>query len=98
MVWVCRDYQVMYITLKQLRYLVAIADHLHFGKAAEACFISQPALSAQIQLLEEILGVFLVERNKQHVLITLLGGKIVERARRILGEVDDLAAGAALSN
>jgi LysR family hydrogen peroxide-inducible transcriptional activator len=82
----------MSITLKQLRYLVAIADNLHFGKAAEACFISQPALSTQIQLIEEILGVSLVERNKQHVLITPLGGKIVERARRILGEVDDLAA------
>jgi len=81
----------MNITLKQLRYLVAVADTLHFSKAAESCFISQPALSTQIQLLEENLGVSLVERNKQHVLITPLGSEIVERARRILGEVNELA-------
>lgn len=80
----------MSITLKQLRYLVAVADNLHFGKAAEACFISQPALSEQIKLLEDNLGQSLVERNKQCVLITPLGHEIVNRARCILGEIEDI--------
>jgi LysR family hydrogen peroxide-inducible transcriptional activator len=70
----------MNITFKQLRYLIAVADTLHFGKAAENCCISQPALSLQIQSLEENLGISLIERNKQRVLITPLGHEIIQRA------------------
>jgi LysR family hydrogen peroxide-inducible transcriptional activator len=80
----------MNITLKQLRYLIAVADTLHFGKAAENCCISQPALSLQIQSLEQNLGTSLIERNKQRVLITPLGNEIIQRARFILGDVNEL--------
>jgi len=79
------------VTLKQLRYLVAVADTLHFGKAADAANISQPSLSAQIQQLEEALGTQLVERTKRRVLLTPAGAEVTERARRILAEVRDLA-------
>lgn len=79
------------ITLRQLRYLVALADTLHFGRAAAACHVSQPSLSAQIQLLEEMLGAALVERTKHRVLLTAAGEDAVERARVILGQVDDLS-------
>ena len=79
------------ITLKQLRYLVAVADTLHFGKAADASNISQPSLSAQIQQLEEALGTQLVERTKRRVLLTSAGTEVTARARRILAEVRDLA-------
>lgn len=79
------------ITLRQLRYLVALADTLHFGRAASACHVSQPSLSAQIQQLEELLGTPLVERTKHRVLLTPAGEGAVERARAILGQVDDLS-------
>lgn len=79
------------ITLRQLRYLVALADTLHFGRAASACHVSQPSLSAQIQQLEEMLGSTLVERTKHRVLLTPAGEDAVERARAILGQVDDLS-------
>ncbi len=77
-------------TLKQLRYLVALAEHRNFRRAAEDCFISQPALSEQIQQLESLLNVQLVERSQRQVLITTFGWEIVERAREILCDVDDL--------
>ncbi|MCW2246163.1 LysR family hydrogen peroxide-inducible transcriptional activator [Azospirillum fermentarium] len=80
------------VTLRQLRYLVAVADTLHFGRAASACHVSQPSLSAQIQQLEDALGVALVERTQRRVLLTPAGREVVARARRILGEVSDLAA------
>ncbi|HYG90530.1 MAG TPA: LysR substrate-binding domain-containing protein [Azospirillum sp.] len=80
------------VTLRQLRYLVAIADTLHFGRAAERCYVSQPSLSAQIQQLEDALGVQLVERTQRRVLLTPAGRDAVARARRILGEVSDLGA------
>lgn len=73
-------------TLTQLRYLVAVADHLHFRKAAAACHVTQPALTTQIQALEERLGAPLVERNKRKVLLTALGRDVVARARHILEE------------
>lgn len=82
------------VTLRQLRYLVALADTLHFGRAATACHVSQPSLSAQLQQLEEALGVQLVERTQRRVLLTPAGRETVARARRILGEVSDLAASA----
>ena len=79
------------VTLKHLRYLVAVADTLHFGRAADAANISQPSLSAQIQQLEEALGTQLVERTKRRVMLTPIGTEVAERARRILAEVRDLA-------
>ncbi|HET8726128.1 MAG TPA: LysR substrate-binding domain-containing protein, partial [Alphaproteobacteria bacterium] len=80
------------ITLKQLRYLVAVADARHFGQAASACNISQPSLSAQIQQLEEALGVKLFERTKRRVAPTLLGDAMAERARKVLADVDQIVA------
>lgn len=85
------------MNLRDLRYLVAVADHRHFGRAAEASYVSQPTLSAQIKKLEKELGVQLVERNPRHVMMTAVGEQIVERARAVLHEVDgirDLARGA----
>jgi LysR family hydrogen peroxide-inducible transcriptional activator len=73
-------------TMTQLRYLVAVADHLHFRKAAAACHVTQPALTTQIQALEERLGAPLVERNKRKVMLTALGRDVVARARHILEE------------
>ncbi len=77
-------------SFRQLQYLVAVADHLHFRRAAEACNVSQPALSAQIQQLEEGLGAQLVERSQRKVILTPIGRDVVERARRILAQVDEL--------
>jgi LysR family transcriptional regulator, hydrogen peroxide-inducible genes activator len=76
------------MNLRDLRYLVALADERHFGKAAERCFVSQPTLSAQIRKLEEYLGVSLVERQPKRVALTETGAKVVERARRVLQEAD----------
>jgi len=76
------------MNLRDLRYLVALADERHFGRAAERCFVSQPTLSAQIRKLEEYLGVPLVERQPKRVSLTEAGAKIVERARRALQEAD----------
>lgn len=84
-------------TVQQLRYAVAVAEEGHFGRAAQACYVSQPALSTQVRELEAKLGVQLFERTPRGVLVTPAGTEIVERARRILREVDDLcevAAGA----
>ncbi len=72
------------IKLKDLRYLVAVADTRHFGRAAERCFVSQPTLSAQLKKLEQSLGVQLIERQPNNVGLTEAGEQIVERARRIL--------------
>jgi LysR family hydrogen peroxide-inducible transcriptional activator len=74
--------------LQDLRYLVAIAEHRHFGRAAEACFVSQPTLSTQLRKLERELGVELVERSSRHVLLTATGERIAERARTVLREAD----------
>jgi LysR family hydrogen peroxide-inducible transcriptional activator len=76
------------MNLRDLRYLVALADERHFGRAADRCYVSQPTLSAQIRKLEEYLGVTLVERQPKRVTLTETGEKIVERARRVLLEAD----------
>jgi LysR family hydrogen peroxide-inducible transcriptional activator len=76
------------MNLRDLRYLVALADERHFGRAADRCFVSQPTLSAQIRKLEEYLGVPLVERQPRRVALTEAGEKVVERARRLLLEAD----------
>ena len=78
------------MNLRDLAYLVAVADHRHFGRAAEACFVSQPTLSTQIKKLERELGVDLVERNPRQVLMTAAGEQVVARARAVLGQVDDI--------
>ncbi len=78
------------MNLRDLRYLVALADLRHFGKAADACFVSQPTLSTQIRKLEEELGVTLVERAPRKVMLTTVGQDIVARARRILADVDQM--------
>jgi len=78
------------VTLKQLRYFDALARHGHFGRAAEACAISQPALSMQIKELEEALGGVLLERSARHVGLTALGEGIASRVRDILRSVEEL--------
>lgn len=78
------------MNLRDLRYLVAVADHRHFGRAAEACFVSQPTLSTQIKKLEEELGVELVERNPRRIMLTAVGEQVVERAREVLREADGI--------
>ncbi len=78
-------------TLKQLQYLVALHDHGHFGKAAEACFVTQSTLSAGLRELETLIGITLVERNRRVVRFTALGERIVEKARRIMREAEELA-------
>jgi LysR family hydrogen peroxide-inducible transcriptional activator len=84
------------LKLKDLRYLVALADTRHFGRAAERSFVSQPTLSAQLKKLEEYLGVQLIERAPKRVALTAAGEEIVERARRIVEageEIVELAKG-----
>jgi LysR family transcriptional regulator, hydrogen peroxide-inducible genes activator len=76
------------MNLRDLRYLVALADERHFGRAADRCYVSQPTLSAQIRKLEEYLGVTLVERQPKRVTLTETGEKVVERARRLMLEAD----------
>ena len=78
------------MNLRDLKYLVALADLRHFGKAADACFVSQPTLSTQIRKLEEELGVALVERAPRKVMLTAAGHDVVLRARRIVGEVEQM--------
>ena len=78
------------ITLKQLRYLTALAEHRHFGRAAEACAVTQPALSMQIRELEKDLGVDLVERRPGEVLLTETGIEVAQRAERLLAGARDL--------
>ena len=78
------------MTLRQLRYFDALARHGHFGRAAEACSISQPALSMQIKEMEEVLGGVLLERSARQVTLTKFGEEIVQRVRDILRSVDEL--------
>ena len=80
------------MNLKDFKYLVALADTGHFGKAAEKTFVSQPTLSAQLRKLEEYLGVKLVERNPKNVRLTEVGKQIVVRARRMLDESNEIIA------
>lgn len=79
------------LTLKQLRYFEALARHGHFGRAADACAISQPAMSVQIRELEETLGTELFERGARQVRLTSFGEEFALRVRDILRSVDELA-------
>lgn len=80
------------MNLRDLQYLVALADHRHFSHAAEACFVSQPTLSTQIKKLEDELGVTLVERTPRKVLLTDVGREVARRARDVLNEVEQIRA------
>ncbi|KQT31864.1 LysR family transcriptional regulator [Sphingomonas sp. Leaf412] len=89
-------------TLKQLQYLVALRDHGHFGRAAEACYVTQSTLSAGLRELETLIGVTLVERTRRVVRFTPLGDGIADKARNVLREAEELgdmarAAGRPLS-
>ena len=77
-------------SLRQLQYAVAVAESLSFRKAAESCHVSQPSLSAQLAQLEEALGVQLFERDRRHVVLTSPGRELIERARLVLRETDDV--------
>tara|TARA_B100001939_G_scaffold86036_2_gene73670 strand:+ start:12882 stop:13763 length:882 start_codon:yes stop_codon:yes gene_type:complete len=78
------------MNIRDFTYLVAVAEERHFGRAAELCHVSQPALSMQLKKLEDILGVQLFERTNKSVMITEAGRHIVERARVILQEVENI--------
>ena len=78
-------------TIKQLQYLVALRQHGHFGRAAEACFVTQSTLSAGLRELETLLNITLVERTRRVVRFTTLGEKIADKAVRVLRETEELA-------
>ncbi len=78
------------MNLRDLEYLVALAETGHFGRAAQRCHVSQPTLSAQLRKLEEFLGVALVERRPRRVALTQAGAAVVERARRMLQDAEDI--------
>ncbi len=80
------------VTLKQLKYFDAVAKHLHFGRAAGACCVTQPALSMQIQELEGSLGTLLIERARSGLALTVTGEAVAARAARVLADLDDLVA------
>src|SRR5918995_7112644 len=78
-------------TIKQLQYLVVLRQHGHFGKAAEACYVTQSTLSAGLRELETLLGVTLVERTRRVVRFTPLGQKVADKAVRVLRKCEELA-------
>src|SRR5690242_14172011 len=82
---------ISWLTLRDLQYLVAVAQHRHFGKAAAACHVSQPALSAQIRKIEDVLGVQLFERSNRRVAITATGEAVVHQARVVLEEAEKIS-------
>ena len=86
------------MNLRDLEYLVAVAEHRHFGRAAESCHVSQPTLSTQIKKLERDLGIELFERNPRQVLLTAAGEAILEHARSALREADTIRHLARLAN
>src|SRR6266513_2860865 len=84
------------MTLTELKYIVALAQERHFGRAAQKSFVTQPTLSLALAKLEDELGVKLFERNKNEVLLTARGQEIVEQARRVLdeaGKIQHIARG-----
>ncbi len=85
------------MTLSELRYIVAVAKELHFGRAAERCFVSQPTLSVAVKKLEEELGITLFERHQHEVAITEIGKQIVTQAETVLNEANNLKEIAAIN-
>ena len=86
------------MNLKDLKYLLALAEYRHFGKAAKACSVSQPTLSIQLKKLEQALGVQLFERGQKRVLITASGLSVVEQAKNVLSAIHELERLAKLAN
>ncbi len=78
------------MNLRDLKYLVAVAEHRHFGRAAEACFVSQPTLSTQLRKLEKTLDVRLIERNRRQAMLTPVGELIVGQAKTVLRDMEEL--------
>ena len=72
------------MTITQFKYIVAVDNHRHFAKAAEACFVTQPTLSMQIQKLEEELDILIFDRSKHPIVPTPLGVRLIDQARKIL--------------
>src|SRR6478752_7895396 len=85
-------YGVRDVTLTELKYVVALAQERHFGRAAQKCFVTQPTLSLALAKLEDELGLRLFERNKNEVLLTARGQAVVEQARRVMDEVGKINA------
>jgi len=85
------------MNLQDLRYLVSVAEHRHFGRAAEACNVSQPTLSSQIRKLEDGLGVRLLERTNKRVDLTPVGSQVVEHARQALAAAREMETVASAS-
>ena len=83
---------ISWLTLRDLEYVTAVAEHRHFGKAAQACHVSQPALSTQIRKIEQVLGVELFERTNRSVMITEVGALIADQAKVVLEEAHKLIA------
>src|SRR5271166_4290426 len=84
-------------SLRHLRHLTALVDHAHFGRAADACNVTQSTLSASIKELESVLEATLVDRSKRRVAMTPLGLETAERARKILDDVEELVGAASAS-
>ena len=82
------------VKLRDLEYLSAIDEHKHFGKAAQACFVSQPTLSGQLMKLEEQLGLQLVERHRRNVMLTPAGEQLVKEARKVLQAANEFESSA----
>lgn len=78
------------MNLRDLKYLIALSEHQHFGKAAKACFVTQPALSMQIKKMENTLGIQLLKRTKKSVLFTEIGNEIVQQSKNILMHVEKI--------
>ena len=78
------------MTLSEFRYIVAVAKELHFGRAAEKCFVSQPTLSVAVKKIEEELGISIFERHQHEVSVTPIGQKVVKQAELILNETNNL--------
>jgi len=78
------------MTLQQLEYILAVARHGHFGRAADACNVTQPTLSAMIGKLEEEIGAKLFDRNRQPIVPTIVGERVINRAREVLDQADTI--------
>src|SRR6187402_648659 len=78
------------MTIQQLKYIVALDEERHFARAAELCMVTQPGLTIQLKNLEEEIGIKIFDRNKVPLTPTLLGIEIINRAKRILREADDI--------
>ncbi|WP_440651700.1 LysR family transcriptional regulator [Cysteiniphilum sp. 19S12-1] len=86
------------MNIRDLEYIIAVAKHKNFNKAAQECFVSQPALSMQIKKLEDELGVAIFERFQKSVLVTAIGQQIIDKAQSLLTIAQDIRDLAAMHN